>query len=135
MSPYPISISNGSGCKNDSIFSSSITASDSGSSTVNALDWDLENQRLSMYGIIVNPSKLLVDDYKLRQWTKAVQSMSDKFETKDFINFVVREYHCSERTAKNWLKKLVNCEILIRTGHGRYEKKLEIVDEIISEET
>ena len=100
-----------------------------------ALDWDLENQRLSMYGIIVNPSKLLVDDYKLRQWTKAVQSMSDKFETKDFINYVVREYHCSERTAKNWLKKLVNCEILIRTGHGRYEKKLEIVDEIISAET
>ena len=100
-----------------------------------ALDWDLENQRLSMIGVILNPSKLLVDDYKLRQWTKAVQSMSDKFETKDFINSVVREYHCSERTAKNWLKKLVNCEILIRTGHGRYEKKLEIVDEIISEET
>ena len=59
--------------------------------------------------------------------------MSEKFETKDWLNVIDCEWNYSERTAKKWLKQLMHCEMIEKVAHGIYSKKLKLIDDEINQ--
>ena len=97
------------------------------------IGWDAHKQWLSMKGIVSNVHELLTDKYKKKKWIEALDRMSEKFETKDWLNVIDCEWNYSESTAKKWLKQLMHCEMIEKVAHGIYSKKLKLIDDEINQ--
>ncbi len=97
------------------------------------LDWDSEQFKLSMIGIVSDWKKYLLDENKIDKWQMALGQMAETFETKDWLNKVVHELGIvKERQAKRWLKEMSIAKIIEDCGHGNWRKTdMKFVDEIL----
>ena len=71
------------------------------------LNWNAEEFKLEMRGVVKNWEVLVLNDKKKYLWQKALEIMPNTFTTNDWVDVVVIDLKMvKERQAKKWLKEI-----------------------------
>ncbi len=97
------------------------------------LNWNAEEFKLEMRGVVKNWAVLVLKDEKKYSWQKALEKMLNTFTTNDWVNVVVNDLKMiKERQAKEWLNEIKLLGMIKKTKHGHWEKtSLGFVEDII----
>ena len=97
------------------------------------LNWNAEQYKLEMLGVIKDWKKFILDDNKKYLWKKALEQMPKAFITNDWVKEVVNDLNIvKERQAKKWLREIELLGMIKKIKHGHWEKtSLEFVEDII----
>ena len=97
------------------------------------LNWNAEEFKLEMRGVVKNWEVLVLNDKKKYLWQKALEIMPNTFTTNDWVDVVVNDLKMvKERQAKKWLKEIELLGMIKKTKHGHWEKtSLGFVEDII----
>ena len=94
-----------------------------------ALEWLGDKLWLHNDGIRLDWKTLLIGEDSKIKWANALEKMEDEFGTGAFQVAVAESGEASERTANNWLRKMVEAGVIERCRQGIYKKKLKIICE------
>jgi hypothetical protein len=97
------------------------------------LNWNAEEFKLEMRGVVKNWEVLVLKDEKKYSWQQALEKMLNTFTTNDWVNVVVNDLKMiKERQAKEWLKEIELLGMIKKIKHGHWEKtSLGFVEDII----
>ena len=96
------------------------------------LNWNAEQFKLEMLGVIKDWKKFILDDNKKYIWQKVLEQMPKAFTTNDWVEEVVNDLNMvKDRQAKQWLRVIELLGMIKKIKHGHWEKtSLEFVKDI-----
>jgi RecA-family ATPase len=97
------------------------------------LNWNAEEFKLEMRGVVKNWEKYILNDEKKYLWQQALEKMLNTFTTNDWVDVVVNDLKMvKERQANKWLKEIEFLGMIKKIKHGHWEKtSLGFVEDII----
>ena len=93
------------------------------------IEWIGDKCWLINNGISMMWKTLLIGEDSKIKWANALELMGDEFGTGEFQTAVAEGGDASDRTANNWLRKMVEAGVIERCKQGVYRKKLNIIND------
>ena len=93
------------------------------------IEWLGDKCWLKNNGISMILKTLLIGEDSKIKWNNALEQMEDEFGTGEFQTAVAEGGDASDRTANNWLRKMVEAGVIERCKQGVYRKKLNIIND------
>ena len=93
------------------------------------IEWLGDKCWLQNNGVSTMWKTLLIGEENKIKWANALELMGDEFGTGEFQTAVAEGGDASDRTANNWLRKMVEAGVIERCKQGVYRKKLNIIND------